>query len=97
LSQLATLFLHHLNEFLTRALPALAMIRQDNMRRVFSAALGYSANSIIVFQQDNSSTESYKQQNSSSFYSALKHVLSEWLPAREPRVCLASSEAIGYI
>ena len=73
------------------------MIRQDNMRWVFSAALGYWANSIIVSQQDNSSTESYKQQYSSSFYSALKHVLSEWLSAREPRVRLASSEAIGYM
>lgn len=82
----AILFLPHLKEVLTRALPILAVIKHDNLRWVFSAGLGRWAESIVVAMREKK-TPVPKSEYSASIHTALKHVLGEWIASYELKVC----------
>jgi len=100
------LFVSNLKEVLSRTLPLLAMIKHDNLRWVFCAALGRWAEAAI-YCLDLSSTSSNHQMNPidrttisqyhSSMLTAMKHILLEWLNSRETKIRLAAAQSIGYM
>ncbi|KAL0491454.1 maestro heat-like repeat-containing protein [Acrasis kona] len=89
------LFLPHLKEILTRALPILALIKQDNIRWVFCAGLGRWAEAVVrVAKSDDKVTLS---EYSGSMHAALKWCLNENLPLRNQKIRLVAAEAIGHL
>jgi len=90
------LFLPHCKEVVSRSLPILASLKQDNLKWVFCAGLGRWAEAVVRCKKEsknNIPTSEY----SSAMHAAIKHMLNDWLVIREPKIRLAASEAIGYM
>nr|CAG4715342.1 unnamed protein product [Naegleria fowleri] len=102
------LFIGNLKEVLSRTLPLLALIKHDNLRWVFCAALGRwseaaiyclelsekpSQNNAMLNPIDKSTISQYH----SSILTAMKHILLEWLNVRETKIRLAAAQSIGYM
>jgi maestro heat-like repeat-containing protein family member 1 len=72
--------LPHLKEILSRTLPILAMIKHDNLRWVFAAALGRWAEAVIVATNDKENPSLIPiSEFSAQMHTASKHILKEWL------------------
>jgi hypothetical protein len=89
------LFLPYCKEVVSRSLPILAALKQDNLKWVFCAGLGRWAEAIVRCKElkPNIAIAEY----SSAMHAALKHVLAEYLVIREPKIRLAACEAIGFM
>lgn len=81
---------------MSRSLPILASLKQDNLKWVFCAGLGRWAEAIVRCKKE-SKTNIPITEYSSAMHAALKHMLAEYLVIREPKIRLAAAEAIGYM
>jgi hypothetical protein len=84
------LFLPHLKEVLSRSLPILASLKQDNLKWVFCAALGRWAEAIVKCKKENKSNIPMSEY-SSAMHASFKNVLKEFLIIREPKFRLAAA------
>ncbi len=96
LSRLAHLFLPHCKEVVSRSLPILASLKQDNLKWVFCAGLGRWAEAVVRCKKESKQNIPVSEY-SSAMHAAIKHMLNEWLVIREPKIRLAACEAIGYM
>mmetsp|Transcript_2945 Transcript_2945/g.4295 ORF Transcript_2945/g.4295 Transcript_2945/m.4295 type:complete len:1686 (-) Transcript_2945:16-5073(-) len=94
------LFIPHLKESITRTLPLLGMLKHDNYKWVFSAALGRWAESVVRCTEEsekisvnNVTVTDYSQ----TMHSALNHNMQDWLLNKQVKIRLVSAEGIGYM
>eukprot|EP00667_Euglena_gracilis_P000210 EG_transcript_210 len=92
-------FIPHLKLAMTKVLPLLSLVKQDNMKWAFATAIGRFAEAVVQYNEGESHPEPQYAvaEFGASMSTALNVVHSEWVNAKEARVRAAACEALGCL
>lgn len=84
-----------LKEVIARVLPVLASIKHENMKWVFASGLGKFCDAILTYVANTKENQFTVYSFSSDIYPAYEILFSTWLQSKEPKVRLATIQALG--
>ncbi|KJE96498.1 hypothetical protein CAOG_06818 [Capsaspora owczarzaki ATCC 30864] len=97
----AALMVPCLNDVFSRLLPVLGMIKQDNMKLVFSTSIGHFCESIITFvanKTDHTADNLGQRDFAGQVFTAFEVMFNVWLPnGNDPKLRMAIVEALGFM
>ena len=91
-------FIPYLKTIMTKILPLLSLVKQDNMKWIFAVSFGRFAEAILQCSVEPEPNPAYAvSEFAATMNTALNIVHTEWVNARELRVRAAACEALGNL
>lgn len=90
-------FLPYLKDIMSRTLPLLGLLKHDNMKWVFAAALGRWSEAVVRVSLDYPEEEVDPREYSASVRAALQHGITDWLPSKQQKIRLVFAQGLGYM